>query len=208
MTFLNIEQKTPEWWNFKVGKISGTRFGAVISGRKNRLIYDIMAEIMNGYIDVDDYENEEMQYGIENEHIALDKYEQITGIKMIRGGVIVSDHSSMHIASPDGHNADNPRHIIIGEVKCTMNIAVHAQRYFEGIETAHKAQCLNYFAQSVDIKEVHFISFCGFDEIRPIHIIKQKRSDFEAEIQKCNTKVLQIEKEVIEKLKQYKSIEF
>ena len=38
MNYLNIEQKSQAWWDYKVGKISGTRFGQLISSRENMLI--------------------------------------------------------------------------------------------------------------------------------------------------------------------------
>ena len=37
MSYLKIEQHSTEWWQFKVGRVSGTRFGKLISGRDNGL---------------------------------------------------------------------------------------------------------------------------------------------------------------------------
>ena len=50
MSYLKIEQHSTEWWQFKVGRVSGTRFGKLISGRDNGLIYEIVNELLDGHI--------------------------------------------------------------------------------------------------------------------------------------------------------------
>ena len=44
MNILMVEQGSPEWWDAKVGSIGGTRFGNVISTKKNRLISTLVNE--------------------------------------------------------------------------------------------------------------------------------------------------------------------
>ena len=116
-----------------------------------------------------------MQYGIDNEDVALDLYSQQEGIKVKKCGAIQSDYFKDHMASPDGYNDDYYNHTIIQEVKCTMNGTKHLKRIFEGIDSEYLAQCINYFACSKDVQEVHFISYCGYREERPIHTIKITR---------------------------------
>ena len=101
MNYQRIQQQTPEWWSLKVGKISGTRFGQLISGRDNQLIDEMANEMLDGQCMFDDFENEDMLFGIENEPIALELFSQRYGIEIERGGVIMSDFSDIHMASPD-----------------------------------------------------------------------------------------------------------
>lgn len=171
----NCEQTSPEWWDLKVGKISGTRFGQVISNRKNKLVYELMNEKLDGFIQVDEFVNEEMQYGIDNEDVALKLYSEQEGIEVKKCGAILSDYFAGHMSSPDGYNDDDPKHVIVQEVKCTMNGTKHLERIYEGIDSNYLAQCINYFACSNDVQEVHFISYCGYREERPIHVIKLTR---------------------------------
>jgi len=159
MNWKPIEQLTKEWYDLKVGKISGTRFGQVISGRKNALIYELLNEKLDGFIMPDDYTSNDMQFGIDNEPIALSKYSAKSGIAFVQGGVILSDHSNIHMASPDGVSVSMD---IVAEIKCTRLGAKHIQRFIEGPESGYIPQVINYFAQSKSVKQVHWISYCPY----------------------------------------------
>jgi len=178
MNYLNIEQGSQEWWEFKVGKISGTRFGQLISSRDNGLIFEMADEVLNGHCEIDDFVSEDMEFGLENESTAIDLYERMSGIKFTRGGVIVSDHNDRHIASPDGVNLENG---IICEVKCTRNGATQIKRFNKGPESSHMGQIANYFAMSQTVKEVHWISYCPFRPEREIVVHVFKRDDIHTE---------------------------
>ena len=168
MKYLKIDQKSEEWWKLKVGKVSGTRFGMVISGAKNSLIEELVNEELDGCIEVGDYESEDMLFGTENERIAIDEYTKMCGIEFNRGGVIMSDFSLIHMSSPD---AINVLRGIVVEVKCTMHGKTQISRFRFGIDSKYKPQVLNYFACSDDVKEVHWISYCPFRPGRPIVVI-------------------------------------
>lgn len=159
MKYLNIEQKSEEWFDYKVGKVSGTRFGQLISGRDNLLLFDVVNELLDGYIEPDDFESEDMIFGNENESVAIDKYEDLIGLKFARGGVIDSDFSPYHMASPDAVNVDAG---IVVEIKCTRHGATQIKRHINGIDSKYLPQVINYFAVSDDVKEVHWVSYCPF----------------------------------------------
>jgi hypothetical protein len=207
MNYQKIEQLSPEWWALKVGKISGTRFGQLISTRENSLIDECLNELLDGYIEPDDYENEDLLFGRENEKAAIDLYEQISGITFAeRGGVIISDYSSLSIASPDAVNLDLG---IVCEAKCTMHGKTQIKRFRKGIESDKLPQIINYFAQSDDVKQVHWISYCPFRTERPLvsyiftpdTIVDEKKKTTIAElVVSGRTKLVEFEQE-LEKLK-------
>ena len=165
MNILMVEQGSPEWWDAKVGSIGGTRFGNVISTKKNRLISTLVNEKLNGYCEQDDYVNEDMQSGIDNEPIARQLYIEKSGINFRQVGMIKSDYSEIHHASPDGLSDDNS---IVLEVKSTSDGSIHMERFWNGVEASHMPQIKNYFAVSDEIKEVHFVSYCPYRPERPI----------------------------------------
>ena len=186
-----LQQGTPEWHELKRGKIGGTRFGQVISGKKNNLIYELLNERLSPWIDFDDqYIDEDMQFGIDNEPVAADLYEKQTGIKFKQVGCILSDTSPIHLASPDRLSEDNS---IVLEIKCTQNGRIHLQRFWEGVETSHMAQIKNYFAVSEEVKEVHWISYCPDRFERPIIPYIFRREMFEQDIPGWLFEVKQIE---------------
>lgn len=181
MEINNCEQKSPEWWTIKVGKISGTRFGQAISTRANRLPYELVNEMLDGIIIDDEYINDAMQFGIDQEPIARELYSKASGIPFREIGIMYSDHSPIHIASPDGINPDND---IVLEIKCTQDGAIHLQRYFDGPESAYMSQIINYFAISDQIREVHWVSYCPNRPEKPMVVKIFYPSDFPVEIQK------------------------
>lgn len=187
------EQRSQEWYDLRKGKIGGTRFGQVISGRKNRLVYDLLNETLSEAIYPDDYISEEMQFGIDNEDDALELYSQRTGIKVIRVGAILSDFSGIHLASPDGLSED---HKIVQEVKCTEDGGIHIQRFFEGTETSYIPQIANYFAVSDEVERVDWISYCPSRPERPIIIRQFYRESFVDMIKSGRSKIKQIESEL------------
>ena len=187
------EQRSPEWWALKKGKISGTRFGQVISGKKNRLIYDLLNERLSEFLIPDDYTHDEMQFGIDNEEEALKCYTRHTGIKVVRVGALISDHSGIHMASPDGISKNIK---IVQEVKCTQDGGIHIQRFFEGPETGYLPQIKNYFAIDDQVEEVHWISYCPSRPERPLIIKYFKRSQFGDDIDKGRAAIRHIESEL------------
>lgn len=218
MNYQRIEQKSPEWWKLKVGKVSGTRFGQLISNRENSLVEEIVNELLDGCCDQDDYESEEMTFGNENEPIAIDLYSQMIGVEFERGGVILSDFSDYHMASPDAINLEKG---IVVEVKSTMNGKTQIKRFFNGIDSQYKPQAINYFACSDDVKEVHWISYCPFRQERPIIAIvltrdsiiypekyPKKSKSIRLVVEEGRTKLKALEQDIISAKKAFETIDF
>lgn len=158
-------QLSPEWHQLKKGRIGGTRFGQVISGRKNRLIYELLDERLSDYIAPDPFLSEDMAFGLENEEPAAKLYAKQCGIRFAKVGAIISDFSAIHLASPDRLN--RKRGIVL-EIKCTQHGDIHIERHFEGVDSKYMPQIINYFAVSDDVQQVHWISYCPYRRERPI----------------------------------------
>lgn len=193
-----VKQQSTKWYELRKGSIGGTRFGQVISNRKNKLVYELLDEMLSEFSLEDQFTNDDMQFGIDNEPYARDIYSKQTGIKFTTVGLVFSDHSKIHHASPDGLNRKQG---IVLEVKCTRNGSTHIKRYFEGIDSEYIPQIVNYFAVSNDIKEVHWVSYCPFRSERPIVVYKFTR---ETEIPdgKSTSTIDEMAKEGISKIKQ------
>ena len=201
MKLATMQQYSPEWWQLKTAKIGGTRFGQVISGKKNRLVYDLMAEVLLGYVEQDGYTDDDMQFGIDNEPIAAELYEAQSGIKFDQVGAILSDFSAIHLASADRLNEAQG---IVLEIKCTQNAAIHLQRFWEGPETGNMAQIKNYFAVSDEVKQVHWISYCPFVQERPLVVHIFERWEYETQIPKWREMVAAVENELNVKLEAFR----
>lgn len=172
MKISNVKQLSDEWHQLKKGRIGGTRFGQVLSSRKNRLVYTLLDERLSDFIAPESFINADMQFGIDNEEYGAKAYMKYSGIRFGKVGAILSDISDIHIASPDRLN--RKRGIVL-EIKSTMNGDIHMRRFFEGVDSDYMPQIINYFAVSDDVKEVHWVSYCPFRAERPLVIHKFTR---------------------------------
>ena len=182
------DQGSDEWLKLKWGKIGGTRFGQLISSRDNVLKYEILKESISEWVPdfTDVWISEDMQYGIDSEPIARGILERIENIKIEQCGAILSDFCKLSMASPDGiHTIEGGK--IVHEIKSTRNEATHIKRMFEGIDDKHLPQCLNYFCQSNEVKEVWYTSYCGFHANKKTVTIKLNRDSI-IEVTKATVK--------------------
>lgn len=184
-------QRSPEWHELKRGKIGGTRFGQVISGRKNSLVYELLNEQLSPWMDQEDeFVSDDMQFGIDNEPIARELYAKQSGINFADVGAILSNFSPIHLASPDGVNIEQG---IVLEIKCTRNGAKHLKRFFEGVDIEYLPQIKNYFTVSDDVKEVHWVSYCPERFERPLVVVILTRDMFTVDIEKGRAEIAKIE---------------
>ena len=194
MKIFNFPQGSPEWHELKRGNIGGTRFGAVISGKKNQLVYELLNERLSPWMEpVDLSFSEDVQFGIDNEPIARELYSKQTGIQFEEVGAIISDYSGIHHHSPDGITAGRS---IVLEIKSTRNGDKHLKRFFEGVDKEHIPQCINAFAVSDEVKEVHWISFCPDRFERPIVAFILKREMFKVQIESGRTNITKLEADI------------
>jgi hypothetical protein len=205
MKIETMKQGSAEWHELKRGKIGGTRFGQVISGRENVLLFELLNEQLSEWIEPDDFINDDMQFGLDNEPIARDLYNKQSGLNFMEVGAIVSDHSDIHLASPDGLDYDK-----VLEIKCTRNGAIHLQRFFKGVDTKYLPQIKNYFAVSDEVTEVHWVSYCPDRYERPLVVyiftldtVVEKNKTIRDLLPTWRAEIKRIEAELIEMSKQF-----
>jgi putative phage-type endonuclease len=122
MIIYNIEQQSEAWFQSRCGRVTGTRFKALMSGETTQtykdLITNIACEIITGKAE-ETYSNAIMEHGIETEPIARAEYESIfeTEVKTIGFITPDEDHKYHHWIgiSPDGI-LDNA----MIEIKCPL----------------------------------------------------------------------------------------
>lgn len=121
-----MEQRSPEWFAARCGKVTASRIADVVartktgwgSGRKNYQA-ELVVERLTGK-PVSQFTNEAMQWGIDTEPFARAAYEAARKVTVAEVGFIDHPTIPMSGASPDGHVADR-----IGiEIKCP-NSATH-----------------------------------------------------------------------------------
>lgn len=109
MIKFDIEQRSEAWYAIKCGRVTGTRFSALVAKETTKtykdLVADITTEIITGRME-ETYSNEIMERGIETEPYARREYENIFDVKVEQCGFIIPDEDGKYHEwigiSPDG----------------------------------------------------------------------------------------------------------
>ena len=116
----NCQQGSDEWFDLRCGRITGSKFSALMAGQSTKtykdLIYTVVGEIISGSSEPG-YQNDHMIRGTELEPEARSFYEEVNGISVSEIGFITNEdmHPEYFGVSPDGIVGDG-----LIEIKCPM----------------------------------------------------------------------------------------
>ena len=123
-----IEQRTEEWFQQRLGKVTASRISDVIAktktgvstSRQNYLV-QLVSERLTGKKG-DSFVNQAMLYGIERESAARELYMRTRGVSVTEVGFFDHPTIAMSGASPDGAvNAEEEgKYIGLIEIKCPI----------------------------------------------------------------------------------------
>lgn len=126
-SLVKAEQRTPEWFQARMGKATASRFGDIMAktrsgyaaSRKNYMA-ELVSQRLTGTVP-ENFTSTAMQWGIDNEPLARLEYTLDTGNEAKETGLWLHDTLAVG-ASPDGFvNSDG-----ILEIKCP-NTATHIE---------------------------------------------------------------------------------
>jgi len=103
MKIINVEQGTKDWHDLRRCKVTGTKLADVMGTNLGRvqLISELIAEEATEQSKMT-RPTEEMERGIAEEEFAVRAFEKVTGKKVVRGGMWLSDEYDFVAISPDG----------------------------------------------------------------------------------------------------------
>lgn len=113
--FLDNDQDSPEWLQSRYGHVTASRVADVLATRKRgegelaaRKTYrrQLQAEILKRRA-TDHFVTEAMQFGKDNEPLARNAYEEITGLEVDQVGFVLHPRIDRCGASPDGLVSDS-----------------------------------------------------------------------------------------------------
>jgi hypothetical protein len=165
-TICEAEQRSPEWFAARLGRLTGSRAKDMLATIKNGeaaarrdLRTQLVVERLTGRLQEDAYINAEMQRGVDLEPMARDAYERRTGCFMQATGFLA--HTE-HLAgcSLDGHVGDFDG---IVELKCPKS-ATHL-RYLRSmtVPVEHMPQ----ITHNLWITGARWCDFVSFDDRFP-----------------------------------------
>ena len=155
MIVLNHEQRSPEWFEDRLGKLTGSRAKRVFATNNLPLVDELIAELLTG-VQEETYTTAEMQRGIDLEPEACDRYEEHTGYPVEHTGLCVHPTFDFLAISPDGWTNDRTGAV---EIKCPSS-KVHI-RYLRqaGIPAEYRYQVLHYFLVNEQLEWLDFVSY-------------------------------------------------
>jgi len=117
-----MEQRSPEWFSARLGKVTASRVADVVAKTKtgystSRANYmaELICERLTGMQGAS-YSNAAMAWGTETEPMARAAYERAEGLLVIETGFVPHASITMAGASPDGLVGDDG----LVEIKCPM----------------------------------------------------------------------------------------
>lgn len=195
MKIYECEQRTPEWYQARLGKITASCLSDVMSkgtGR-NTYMFRLAAERLTG-LPQDSYTNGAMQWGIDTEPHARAFYEELnnTPVKQV-GFVELTEDLGM---SPDGLVNDDG----ILEIKCP-NTTTHIANILRGKLPSEYVPQVQGGLWITGRKFCDFVSFDPRMQKKKFHCIRVERDDDKIEeiIEATSLFIAEL-KELIEKI--------
>lgn len=179
MTLHTMDQCSPEWFQLRIGKVTGSRLKDLMKSDNLPLLDKVLAEILTGQsLDEDSYTSYAMERGKELEPEAIKQYEAVQNVTVERIGFMQSDRWPLLGMSPDGIVSDEGG----VETKCEGSNK-HVSYLRQGqLPAVHKWQVFAPFLISEKIQWWDFVSYDPRVEAKPLFIFRTERKDIEAEL--------------------------
>ena len=158
MRIKNVEQRTKEWFEMRLGVITGSRCKNVFRSNNLSFIDELIAERLSGEI-VESPTTQAMMHGIMMEPVALDEYRLRTGADAREIGFCIHDNLDYLAISPDALVYQNGTPIGGVEIKCPST-KKHVEYIRQNkIPAEYISQVMHYFIVIDSLEWVDFVSF-------------------------------------------------
>jgi putative phage-type endonuclease len=193
-----IEQRTEEWFQQRLGKVTASRISDVIAktktgvstSRQNYLV-QLVSERLTGKKG-DSFVNQAMLDGIERESAARELYMQTRGVSVTEVGFFDHPTIAMSGASPDGavNAEEDGKYAGLIEIKCPIETTHTNTLMSKSVPSKYMPQIQWQMASvSPNVKWVDFISFNpNFPDTMQL---------FVARVERDNAYIAELEAEVI-----------
>jgi putative phage-type endonuclease len=193
-----IEQRTDEWFQQRLGKVTASRISDVIAktktgvstSRQNYLV-QLVSERLTGKKG-DSFVNQAMLDGIERESAARELYMQTRGVSVTEVGFFDHPTIAMSGASPDGavNAEEDGKYAGLIEIKCPIETTHTNTLMSKSVPSKYMPQIQWQMASvSPNVKWVDFISFNpNFPDTMQL---------FVARVERDNAYIAELEAEVI-----------
>lgn len=180
-TYRNLQQGTKEWFEMKLGKITGTVLADILGTPKARegCLAEILSERLTPEVDVEHMHENAMARGTRLEPEALAAFEYVTGKQVERVGYCESDDNPWIGYSPDGIIGDTED----VEIKCPEGKNYMKIVLSNEVPKEYKHQIIQGFVVNPRLQTRYFVAYNPDIVKYPIHIIPVHRDSVKYEIE-------------------------
>ncbi len=125
----SVQQRTPEWFELRVGRITGSRIGSVLGVNPYKSRAELLQEMaleLNG-VSSDFKGNKATRHGELHEPVALQAYQNETGHAVAEKGIIMHPEYDFLAYSPDGLVTTTSGAARLLEIKCPYSNRIPAR---------------------------------------------------------------------------------
>jgi hypothetical protein len=188
LKFYDVAQNTDEWLELRAGRLTSSNLGKVMTNYgkafgepAKKLAVSIAIERITGRPISNNYTNEHMERGHEQEPIARMLYEYSTFSEVQEGGFFCNDDIG---CSPDGLTFDG-----VVEIKSVIE-GVHFNNVKrQNVDPAYKWQCIGNL-KLTGKDWIDFISYCeGYPEGKQLFIHRLHPKDLQEEFKMIDSRI-------------------
>ena len=181
MKILDLPQRSQQWFEARLGVITGSRAKQVFAKNNLPFIDELIAERMTGTIP-DSFTSDAMKHGILFEPEAIRVYEETTKNKVEEIGFCVHDKYPFIAVSPDGLVKVDGKYQGAVEVKCPSS-KKHIEYIRIGrVPAEYKAQVLHYFVVVEDLVWLDFVTYDPRMKSHKINVHRVHRNEIQEEV--------------------------
>lgn len=199
MRKLNVDQGSPEWFEARFGKVTGTRLQSAVGAKwdarkdcwkygdvkvQNTLMYELLAERMSAN-EIVDIKNAAMERGNELEPFAVAAASKYQDLEFTACGMLVSDELEHFAISPDAILEIDGSVVGGLETKCPSGKKHIEYVITDGIPREYFFQVIAAFVMSDDVKFWDFASYDDRNYERELFIIRVNREDVAEDVEQC-----------------------
>jgi len=201
-----MDQRTPEWYAARVGKVTASRVADVVAKTKSgysasraNYMAQLVCERLTGQ-QQESYQNAAMQWGTETEPLARSAYEMQKDVFVSETGLVDHPTITMAGASPDGLVGDDG----LIEIKCP-NTATHIENLLSNSAPSAYVIQMQWQMACTGRKWCDFVSFDPrMPEDLQMMVVRVERSD--EQIAMLESEVVKFLGEVDDKVNQLKQL--
>jgi len=154
----NVEQRSKEWFEMRLGVITGSRCANVFKSNNLPFIDELIAERLSGEI-VESPTSKAMMHGIMMEPLALDAYRMATGNDAREIGFCIHDTLPYLAISPDSLVYEDDVPVGGVEIKCPSTKNHIAYMRGGKVPALYKSQVMHYFIVIESLQWMDFVSY-------------------------------------------------